>query len=69
MKKRIKIKGMSCGHCVNAVEKTLGHIKGVSSITVSLEENKAYVEVSDFVSNEALKSAIEDAGYEVLEID
>lgn len=68
MKKTVKIEGMSCGHCVKAVEKALGDIKGVSGIFVSLEESQAVVEAADSVGEEVLRSAVEDAGYEVTSI-
>lgn len=58
---------MSCMHCVNHVKNALGDIQGISNIQVNLEENNASVEL-DNVTDEAIKAAIEEAGYEVVEI-
>jgi copper chaperone len=68
MKKTIKIEGMSCNHCVMAVKNALSEIVGVSSINVELENKKAIVEGKN-LSDENLKEAIEDAGYDVISIE
>lgn len=67
MKKKILIEGMSCGHCVSHVEEALEKINGVSNIKVSLEEKYAIVYTD--VNNEVLKEAIEEEGYDVIEIE
>jgi len=36
--KILKVNGMSCEHCVKAVNSALGSIKGVADISVSLKE-------------------------------
>ena len=66
--KTILIEGMSCGHCSKRVEETLKSIKGVKSVSVSLEENKADVVLKLDVDDEILKTVIEDAGFEVVDI-
>ena len=66
-KMKIKIEGMACGHCSARVEKVLNEINGVSA-TVNLEEKTAYVTCDNSVTKEQLKSAIEDAGYTVTDI-
>ena len=68
MKKTISIEGMSCGHCLQAVEKALRALPGVSAVAVSLAEKQAVVELSDAVADAALKTAVEDQGYEVTAI-
>ncbi|MGZ4161758.1 MAG: copper ion binding protein, partial [Neobacillus sp.] len=40
----LKVKGMSCGHCVKAVEGSVGALKGVSSVKVDLKAAKVDVE-------------------------
>ncbi len=68
MTKVIKIEGMSCMHCSGAVTKSLNGLNGVSA-EVNLEDKSATVEVSDSsVTDDILRTVIEDAGYEVLEI-
>ena len=68
MKKEITIEGMMCAHCQMNVEKALSSIENVSNVEVSLENKKAVVELASDVSNEQLKKAVKDAGYQVLDI-
>jgi Cu+-exporting ATPase len=67
MKKEIIIEGMSCGHCSSRVEKALGEIMGVTVQSVSSADNNAVV-VVDNVEDRLLIEAIDDAGYDVVEI-
>jgi Cu+-exporting ATPase len=41
---------------------------GVTAVTVSLEEKQAVVTAEEGVTDDALKQAVTDAGYEVVEI-
>ncbi len=66
--KTLIIKGMSCMHCSARVEKALNSIDGVEA-TVNLESNSANVTLSKDVSDEAFKTAVENVGYEVLEVN
>lgn len=68
MKKSISIEGMSCGHCSSAVEKALRAVPGVTSVSVDLAAKQASVEAGDSVSDEALKTAVTNAGYQVVGI-
>lgn len=68
MKKEIKIEGMSCGHCVKRVENALKDLDGVVQVAVSLEENKAVVELSLDIPDAVLREAVDDAGYDVVSI-
>jgi copper chaperone len=61
----LKVEGMSCGHCVNSVEKALKEI-GASG-KVDLESKKVEIEYDDSVINQdAIKEAIEEQGYDVV---
>ena len=40
----LNVEGMSCGHCVKAVESSVGALNGVSSVKVDLEGKKVDVE-------------------------
>ncbi len=66
MKKTVKIDGMSCKNCVAHVKKALEALDGVQAEVV-LADNAAYV--TGNASDEAIKSAITDAGYQVTSID
>lgn len=67
--KTIFIEGMSCIHCSKRVEDALKDIKGVKSVSISLQEKKADVTLKTDVDNEVLKTAIEDIGFVVTNID
>lgn len=64
----MKVEGMMCEHCQAAVTKALNRIPGVAA-KVSLEEHTAYLEMDREVEEKILKEAVEDAGYEVTEIE
>ena len=68
MKKKILVEGMSCSHCVNHVTEALKGI-GATEVEVSLERKLATAELADNVTDEAIKAAIEDAGYDVVGIE
>ncbi|MDR1196154.1 MAG: heavy metal translocating P-type ATPase [Endomicrobium sp.] len=69
MKKVIKIEGMSCGHCSAAVTKALKSLDGINAVEVNLKTKEATVGVSEAVSDEKLRNAVEEAGYKVVEIN
>lgn len=66
MEKTIVIEGMSCGHCSARVQKSLAALPGTQSVSVSHETGKAQY-VGD-ASDEQIKAAVADAGYEVVKI-
>jgi Cu2+-exporting ATPase len=68
MKKTMKIEGMMCGHCEARVKKVLEQLDGVNEAVVSHEEGTAVVTLNAPVDNEALKKAVEEQDYKVLEI-
>ena len=68
MKKKILIEGMSCNHCVNHVTEALKEV-GAKDISVSLDKKLAIAEIGEDISDEAIKAAIEDAGYDVTKIE
>ena len=65
MTKTISIEGMSCGHCTGSVEKALRAVSGVQDVNVDLASKTATVEMDGSVSDEALKKAVTDTGFEV----
>ncbi|MEM1485755.1 heavy metal translocating P-type ATPase [Oscillospiraceae bacterium PP1C4] len=67
MKKTMRIEGMSCGHCSARVEKALNALEGVTA-TVDLEAKTAAITVEGSISDEQLKAAVTDAGYEVVSL-
>ena len=68
MTKVMTIEGMMCGHCTGRVQKALEALEGVGSVTMSLENKTATVELAAEIEDEKLTAAVTDAGYEVKEI-
>ena len=68
MKKTMIIEGMMCAHCTGRVQKALEEIGGVESVSMSLEEKSAEIMLTEEVSDDVLKAAVTEAGYEVVEI-
>lgn len=64
-KTMLKIEGMTCGHCKVAVENALKTVPGVTSVTVDLAKKEA--EIIGSASRGDLVTAVEDAGYTVIE--
>ena len=69
MKKTMKIEGMMCSHCEASVKKALEAIDGVESAEVSHEAGTAIVTMSQEVSNDVLKNAVEAKDYNVTGIE
>lgn len=62
----LDVRGMSCDHCKRAVTEALQRLDGVSAVEVDLAAGKATVSYDpDRVSLDALREAVEEAGYEV----
>lgn len=68
MKKIISINGMSCGHCTASVAKALRALPGVTAADVDLTAKTATVEVEGGLSDDALRAAVTDLGFEVTDI-
>ncbi|MBX9971066.1 copper chaperone CopZ [Priestia aryabhattai] len=62
----LKVNGMSCGHCVKAIEGSVGELQGVESVNVHLKEGNVDVEFNPSeASLEKIKETIDDQGYDV----
>jgi copper chaperone CopZ len=68
MKKKLFIEGMSCGHCANHVSEALKEIGG-KDVEVNLDKKLATAEISEDITDEAIKGAIEEVGYDVVGIE
>ena len=66
---KLAISGMSCASCVAAIEKSLNTTDGVTDASVNLATEQAVISHVAGVGVMELKSAIEKAGYEVIDID
>ena len=63
--KSIKVKGMTCQHCVMAVTKALGALEGIKNVQVDLKSGVATYEEVKPVDPQKIAAAIKKAGYEV----
>ena len=62
----LHVSGMSCGHCVKAVEGSVGKLEGVDQVKVQLEAGQVTVSYDkEKVTLDTIKETIDDQGYEV----
>lgn len=59
------VTGMTCDHCVGAVESEVGKLPGVASVTVDLAAGRVTLRSDGPVDPAAVKAAIEEAGFEM----
>jgi len=57
------VAGMSCGHCKAAVTEEVEQVVGVDAIEVDLDSKRVVVRGTG-VSDDAVRAAIREAGYE-----
>ncbi len=57
------VEGMSCGHCKAAVTEEIARVAGVSAVDVDLDAKRVVVHGAG-VSDDAVREAIAEAGYE-----
>ena len=68
MEKTLKIEGMMCGHCEMHVKKALEALDGVKKTEVSHKTGTAVVTLAKEISDDVLKKAVADQGYQVTDI-
>lgn len=63
----LNVQGMSCGHCVKAVETSVGALAGVQEVKVDLAEAKVTVAFDESaVTVDQIKETIDEQGYDVV---
>lgn len=67
--KKIRIEGMSCGHCTGSVEKALRAVAGVSTVSVDLATKTATVETDGSTTDDVLRKTVTALGFDVVSID
>jgi copper ion binding protein len=60
-----RVPGMTCAHCVTAVEEELGRVAGVEQVSVDLATKAVVVRGGDLEPS-AVWQAVEEAGYEAV---
>jgi len=62
----LKVKGMSCQHCVMSVTKALSQLEGIQNVQIDLAKGEVRFENTKSVTSERIEKAIEEAGYQVV---
>jgi copper ion binding protein len=60
------VKGMTCGHCVNAVSTEIGALPGVTGVDVDLTSGAVTVTSEQPLDPGAVRAAVDEAGYELV---
>lgn len=61
----VKVVGMTCGHCVNAVTEEVSAVAGVDSVNVDLESGQITITSDTSLDLDEVEAAIAEAGYSV----
>ncbi|MEY4348237.1 MAG: hypothetical protein RIS43_656 [Actinomycetota bacterium] len=60
---KFTVTGMTCGHCVQSVTEEISSLKGVSDVTVTLENGELKFSAESEVPRELVSAAVAEAGY------
>ncbi len=63
--KTYTVKGMTCGHCVQAVSDELGKLDGVRDVAVDLGSGAVTVTSEAPLADAQVLQAVDEAGYEL----
>jgi copper chaperone CopZ len=61
------VSGMSCAHCVQAVSSELAKLPGVRDVDVDLDAGTVAVTSESPLDTEAVRAAVDEAGYELVQ--
>lgn len=59
------VTGMTCAHCVNAVTEEVTQVPGVTAVDVDLASGRVTVTSDAPVDDDAVRAAVDEAGYEL----
>ncbi|MEE6179836.1 heavy-metal-associated domain-containing protein [Mycobacterium sp. 050134] len=63
-----RVSGMSCGHCEAAVRAEVTQIPGVDGVDVDAQTGRLVVTSSVAIDEKAVLNAVEEAGYEAVNV-
>jgi copper chaperone len=63
----LKVKGMSCQHCVMSVTKALNQLEGIKNVQVDLAKGEVQFDNTKAVLMNQIEKVIEEAGYQVIQ--
>ncbi|MEU0396932.1 heavy-metal-associated domain-containing protein [Streptomyces sp. NPDC006208] len=61
-----KVSGMTCGHCEGAVSQEISALDGVTSVKVVAATGEVTVNSATPLDDDAVRAAIDEAGYELV---
>jgi copper chaperone len=62
----LKVKGMSCQHCVMSVTKALSQLEGIKNVQVDLAKGEVRFDNTKEIVSSRIEKAVSDAGYQVV---
>jgi copper chaperone len=62
----LKVKGMSCQHCVMSVTKALTQLEGIRNVQVDLAKGEVRFDNTKEIASNRIEKVITDAGYEII---
>lgn len=60
------VSGMTCGHCAQSVTEEVSEVPGVTGVNVDLPAGKVTVTSDQPVSEDHVRAAVTEAGYELV---
>ncbi len=60
------VSGMTCGHCAQSVTEEVREVPGVTDVSVDLPTGKVTVTSEQPVSEDQVRAAVTEAGYELV---
>lgn len=60
-----RVSGMTCGHCVSAIEREVGAIPGVTDVTAHLTAGDVIVCSDRTLTDTEVAAAVDEAGYQL----
>ncbi|MFI9718153.1 heavy-metal-associated domain-containing protein [Streptomyces sp. NPDC052396] len=60
-----QVSGMTCGHCEGAVNSEISAIAGVTSVKADATTGRVTVTATGPLDDEAVRAAVDEAGYEL----
>ncbi|WP_328364181.1 cation transporter [Streptomyces sp. NBC_00445] len=61
-----KVSGMSCGHCEGAISGEISELPGVSSVKAVASTGEVTVTSEAALDDEAVRTAVDEAGFELV---
>lgn len=68
-KQTFKVSGMTCGHCAMSVDEEVREIPGVIDVVIDHSSGVLDIFSNDEIDNDAIKNAVEQAGYSLAQSD